>query len=67
MKSADNVDKLIVDCHSPCGECGLKYDNYGNTATIKESLPMRGVWIEMIDGMANGIKSAVTPHAGSVD
>ena len=33
--------------HSPCGECGLKYVWAMAHGYRDESLPMRGVWIEM--------------------
>ena len=39
---------LVLQGHSPCGECGLK-SVYCNPAAVRtESLPMRGVWIEIV-------------------
>ena len=32
---------------SPCGERGLKYDNFLKLAGDVESLPVRGAWIEI--------------------
>ena len=42
----DNRRKFT--CHSPCGECGLKYRFCRVVMHRKRSLPMRGVWIEML-------------------
>ena len=41
------VAMIAVARHSPCGECGLKFDLHLSTQTPVVSLPMRGVWIEM--------------------
>ena len=33
----------------------------------RESLPMRGVWIEITIADTSAVSMGVTPHAGSVD
>ena len=37
-----------MQSHSPCGECGLKYTIPELMDKLQLSLPMRGVWIEII-------------------
>ena len=47
MKCQINAGKLFNPCHSPHGECGLKFAANGFVAAWQESLPTRGVWIEI--------------------
>ena len=67
LKSERKSAKLAEWRHSPCGECGLKFA--GRAAVVRRSwsLPMRGVWIEMLKHSAGRNAAKVTPHAGSVD
>ncbi len=46
-------DTVRYCCHSPRGECGLKYDPGQHRADDGESLPARGVWIEMTSVMTS--------------
>ena len=59
------MDALIS--HSPRGECGLKYMFSSNCMSPAESLPARGVWIEMWIQRPIYWCSPVTPREGSVD
>ena len=56
-----------MSCHSPCGECGLKFDVMEIERGYSLSLPMRGVWIEITAYAGEDTELLVTPHAGSVD
>ena len=53
--------------HSPQGECGLKYDPLRHHGGDVESLPARGVWIEMDTAFVHLLTPDVTPRKGSVD
>ena len=53
--------------HSPCGECGLKLALLALPVNPPRSLPMRGVWIEILPQLSQDKRLPVTPHAGSVD
>ena len=35
-------------CRSPCGERGLKFEEYDGDFDFTESLPVRGAWIEIL-------------------
>ena len=54
-------------CRSPCGERGLKLIVGVGLAKGYQSLPMRGVWIEILLDCLNLFAFSVAPHAGSVD
>ena len=54
--------------HSPQGECGLKCMGFHDRLGLAESLPARGVWIEMLVLQRLVlVDSCVTPRKGSVD
>ena len=53
--------------HSPQGECGLKSLKPDHILKGIESLPARGVWIEIDCRKVSGLPVAVTPRKGSVD
>ena len=57
-----------MTCHSPHGECGLKWEYEDTGLTPEQSLPAWGVWIE-IPAVAAPLSPAVavTPRMGSVD
>ena len=68
MKSGDT--KRITkrrDGRSPCGERGLKSRGCAKKPANRQSLPVRGAWIEISDADGNAKVSAVAPRAGSVD
>ena len=46
-------------CHSPQGECGLKYDFARQIIVFGESLPARGVWIEIWATDTTGVAAMV--------
>ena len=52
---------------SPYGECGLKYDNVMMYSTLHLSLPVWGVWIEILAPAVNTASKGVAPRMGSVD
>ena len=54
-------------CHSPQGECGLKYKLRIALGAQVMSLPARGVWIEMPRLDHRVLAMLVTPRKGSVD
>ena len=58
---------VLLYCHSPCGECGLKSRVCPERCRGFLSLPMRGVWIEICSAAELVSIAWVTPHAGSVD
>ena len=60
-------DLVRVRGHSPQGECGLKYVVLRQAEAAVESLPARGVWIEIPSRGMNRPATAVTPRKGSVD
>ena len=56
-----------INRHSLCWECGLKLSNVCIYNDTTQSLPMLGVWIEIVKGSARLPASFVTPYVGSVD
>ncbi len=53
--------------HSPWWECGLKSNILTNAINTERSLPLVGVWIEIVFHVANVHGTRVTPLGGSVD
>ena len=41
------VEEPVLKCHSPHGECGLKYVSRYHKTVTSWSLPAWGVWIEI--------------------
>ena len=54
-------------CRSPCGERGLKYQVLMCLFAHRQSLPVRGAWIEILPVQDEPITATVAPRAGSVD
>ena len=54
-------------CRSPCGERGLKSAFILALRALRESLPVRGAWIEIRDALRRFGPCHVAPRAGSVD
>ena len=49
---------------SPRGECGLKSEDFAGLYSAEESLPSRGVWIEMISRRISRSGSSSLPSRG---
>ena len=47
LKSVDADARLPIIRRSPCGERGLKYRGRVDLVALRQSLPVRGAWIEM--------------------
>ena len=58
---------LVLQSHSPQGECGLKLVKLVDSLVCSQSLPARGVWIEMDTAFVHLLTPDVTPRKGSVD
>ena len=65
LKSAGTAQYL--DRRSPCGERGLKCQNYRFSKNQALSLPVRGAWIEIALTNVKPYLPSVAPRAGSVD
>ena len=47
MKFRRGPDDELAQGRSPCGERGLKYRGRVDLVALRQSLPVRGAWIEM--------------------
>ena len=56
-----------MNCRSPHGERGLKFDVVPETYGDVSSLPPRGAWIEIGVGSFDYLGNGVAPPTGSVD
>ena len=56
-----------LSSRSPCGERGLKWRRSDGKGRTRESLPVRGAWIEITTARNNSFGAVVAPRAGSVD
>ena len=68
LKSCVPIKSILhTHRHSPRGECGLKYRS-GEKADwkLRQSLPARGVWVEMAHFVGERLPDSVTPREGSV-
>ena len=57
---------ILLSCHSPHGECGLKSDLVLDNLYLVGSLPARGVWVEINYFLGDEMPDGVTPRTGSV-
>ena len=51
---------------SPHGERGLKLEQWDSYLVYMTSLPARGAWVEMFNGIIDAEQVAVAPRTGSV-
>ena len=67
LKSICDKLKRNLIRRSPCGERGLKCAAERRRLHPRESLPVRGAWIEIETHCADSGGGSVAPRAGSVD